>query len=518
MWRMRVCAFVCAALVLFSAPPAYASDSLSVDEAETIIERQNRTERALLIGVDRFVSKPDTYPVSTNNVYAIQEMLQGAISPLERIIVPSEPVASVSELTALIQETFGDAEEGDVSYLYLSTHGVYEDGGEPMLLLSDGTVEEGVTPAQLESAFEGISGTKMLILDACNSGAFIGKGMASQPEELYFQGEDFKVLTSSGAMEESWYWSMEDGEDSARGGEVRQGSFYFTQALSQSLSAHGGYPADLNRDGSVTLTELYDYLLLNHAASTPQVYPQTDDFVVFSYDVNAELPTGMERSPVMDITFSGTMLSQSSRQITIEFIATRPVRVAYQIVYQHDGKWQFDKAQLIYDQAELFTAFGDQAGAVSAGRKVRSLTIGELPDESYGYVLVQLLTIDQGKLAVQAGRVLCVPPSTGDVELTASVSGVFSPGGGREMSIFIGHNYPCALSVAIVDEEEQVVYRLCHRRSTRPMQMEPTGSVFYWDGRLKDGTYAEPGDYRVRAQATINDTTVTVFSSVFTVQ
>ena len=68
----------------------------------------------------------------------------------------------------------------------------------------------------------------------------------------------------------------------------------------------------------------------------------------------------------MDVTFSGTLLSGSMREITIEFIAMRPIRVAYQIVYQRGGKWEFDKAQLIYDEAERFTAFGDRAGAVSA--------------------------------------------------------------------------------------------------------------------------------------------------------
>lgn len=40
--------------------------------------------------------------------------------------------------------------------------------------------------------------------------------------------------------------------------------------------------------------------------------------------------------------------------------------------------------------------------------------------------------------------------------------------------------------MAIVDEEERVVYRLCHRMSTRPMQLTPKGTVLYWDGRLKE--------------------------------
>ena len=69
--------------------------------------------------------------------------------------------------------------------------------------------------------------------------------------------------------------------------------------------------------------------------------------------------------------------------------------------------------------------------------------------------------------------------------------------------------------MAIVDEEERVVYRLCHRMSTRPMQLTPKGTVLYWDGRLKDGSPAEAGAYRVRAQAVMNDVTVTTLSSTF---
>lgn len=50
------------------------------------------------------------------------------------------------------------------------------------------------------------------------------------------------------------------------------------------------------------------------------------------------------------------------------------------------------------------------------------------------------------------------------------------------------------------------------------MQMNPEGTVLYWNGRLKDGAMAEPGVYRVRAEAVMNDTTVTVLSSAFTIQ
>ena len=459
--------------------------------------------RALLIGVDEFVSRPSAYPSSSNNVTAMQEMFQQSLTPLDALIVPAEPVTDEIQLRDLIQSTFGAAAEEDVSCLYLSTHGIYEEGGEAALLMSNGVIENRLTAAQLEAAFEGIAGTKLIILDACSSGAFIGKGMASSPDTVHFTGEDFKVLTSSGALEESWYWSA--GE---LGG---QGAFYFTQALAEGLSARSGYPADQNRDGAVTLTEAYDYLLLSHAASTPQVYPQEDDFVLLRYDADAPPPQGLMRSPVVDVTFSGSVLDRETRQIGIEFIATRPVRVAYQIVYQRDGRWEFDKA-------ERFTAFGDEPGAISAGRKLRSVHLGKLDEDDYGYVLVQLVSIDQGKLTVHAGRVICVPPESGEMTLTASVDERLDLSSGRELSIFIGHDFPCTLSVAVVDENDKVVRRLCHRQSTRPIQITPAGSVLYWDGTDRDGVPVEPGTYRVRAQAHMNDTSMTVWSSVFMIE
>ena len=72
--------------------------------------------------------------------------------------------------------------------------------------------------------------------------------------------------------------------------------------------------------------------------------------------------------------------------------------------------------------------------------------------------------------------------------------------------------------MAIVDENDKVVHRLCHRQATRPLQIHPAGSVFYWDGLLKDGTPAAPGAYRIRVQAHMNDTSVTVLSAAFTIQ
>ena len=475
-----------------------------------------RVNRALLIGVDDFVSRPSTFPSSTNNVFAMQEALQAGNVPFETIMIPETHVTDAPSLAELINQTFCCADADDVSYLYISTHGEYDPdhGVEASLLLSDGVTEGRISPAELQAAFDGVAGTKVIILDACYSGAFIGKGMRTQPEHLYFQGDDFKVLTSSGAMEESWYWNAASDSDAAAdpSASYQQGAYYFTQALSQSLSPRCGFFADANRDGSVTLSELYDALLENHAASTPQVYPQDDDFVVFTYDTREAKLDASERSPIGDVTFSDTTLSEADRRLTIEYIAARPVRVAYQIVSRRDGKWRFDEGQLLYDDVEQYTAFGDEQGAVTAGRKVRTLSLNLQDGQTSGYMLVQVVSIDNGKLTVHAGRVIAIPPAQGELELAVETATQFELGGSRELAIFIRHAFPCQLSVSIVNQAGDTVYRLCHRQSTRPLQITPEGSTFYWNGRDREGNLVNAGQYCVRVTGYIGAQTETVTS------
>ena len=108
----RLCALLCVLAFLFALAPARAgaaSDAVMQDEASRLLSSQSRNEYALLIGVDSFVSRADTYPSSTNNVNAMQEVFQGALNPFRAIIVPPNPVTTVEQLTALVQKTFGAA-------------------------------------------------------------------------------------------------------------------------------------------------------------------------------------------------------------------------------------------------------------------------------------------------------------------------------------------------------------------------------------------------------------------------
>lgn len=108
----RLCTLVCVLAMLFALAPiraGRASDAVTQDEASALLDAQSRSEYALLIGVDHFVSRADTYPSSTNNVNAMQEIFQGALNPFRAIIVPPNPVTTVEQLTALVQKTFGAA-------------------------------------------------------------------------------------------------------------------------------------------------------------------------------------------------------------------------------------------------------------------------------------------------------------------------------------------------------------------------------------------------------------------------
>ena len=165
--------------------------------------------RALVMGFDSFLSQPSTSPSSANNVNQVAEALSGGAMNLNQLITHLDDIASVDAFAQAVAEAFDGATEEDVSYFYISTHGVWERGmanGDLQLLLSDGVSEVGITAREMRRIFDTVPGTKVLFIDACRSGAMLGKGMHA-PFENVFQGEDYKVLCSSGGAEESWFWA-----------------------------------------------------------------------------------------------------------------------------------------------------------------------------------------------------------------------------------------------------------------------------------------------------------------------
>ncbi len=449
--------------------------------------------RALLVGCDHFLSQPDTYPAADNSLRLLADTLIADSRRYALIRSYSGAISSVSAFGEAVASALGSAGPDDISLLYIVTHGVpLEEDGQPSagLLLSDGQTEEVLSARMLRGALSGVPGMKVVILDACNSGAVIGRGMPGPEAPCFLSGPDYKVLCSAGGSEASWYFH----------GEADSGASYFATVLAQGLGAGGDFGADRNADGVVTLEEAFSYVLDNYAASTPQAYPQNDaSFPLFAYDTAQVRPI---RKAVTDITFQDTLLTAGQTDVTFSFTMQRQAELYYQIIYHQNGEWQFGQAQHFLD--------GEQAdGTVLPGRKMRTLSLKTAGDSS-GYAMIQLITLENGAPVFQGARLLCVQPADGQAALETLTSSSFAPGLGQELPILVRHSLPCGLTVTVVNEEGRTVRYLAYEAPTRPQQLTPEASTFIWDGRLSSGQAAPPGRYTIAARTVIGGA---VFSS-----
>lgn len=482
MHKRRMAVFFAAALLslLAIACPAHA-------------RAQDGVLRALFVACEDFLSQPSMSPSSSNNVAIVSRAFSAGASMPDSLFIEDGTIATLDALRSAVHSAYAGATESDVSLFYLSTHGVYDaaSGTEPVLLLSDGQTETAMTARDLRAILDEIPGTKLLILDACNSGAFIGKGMdvtVFSDGAHAFASPEYKVLTSCGGNEKSWYWDL-------RTQGMQDGSSYFALALAGALRQDGVCPADANHDGAVSLSELYDYLLRTQPTSTAQAYPQSDgDFIVFTADPDAAEPEPLLR----DISFENTVLTMDAPELTFSFTATRPVRVLYQLVYTRQGEWDWANAQLIYDD----TLSGTSA-MLSPGRAERTISLAGIDAESSGYALLQLIAVSETGPEVYEGRVLCVQPMVGNPQLRITAGASFSPSEGRELPIEVSGDFPVSLTVGVYDASGALVRRLAVQQSMRPSGVQSESAQFYWDGLDRYGKSVAEGFYTLRAETTV---------------
>lgn len=491
---------ICLLLAVWLCLPFFASAESREPDIHIPEQVSNgRTNRALLVGCDRFLSQPSTAPSSFNNVNRMASALSGGTLIFDTLITRPEGISTTGDLAALILDAFSDADEDDVSYFYLSTHGIWEEGmtsSQMTLLLSDGQRETAVSAYMLRTMFNQINGKKVLIIDACHAGAMLGKGVSTLLNNL-FSGDDFIVICSSGGAEESWFWSGDIN------GERIAGAGYFSGAFIRAISLDGGFAADDNRDGSITLSELKHCLTENHGASTVRTYPENSDQVLFTYDVSQS--SGLHREAMIEnVSFQSDVLTAQDPTVYFSFNVVSRVQLAYQLVYYRSGRWDFDNAQLIYDNNGDFAAHSKPGQTLPLGMKERAITINREGTGASGYILLQLLTIERGIPSVASSKVLCVPPDTGNPELSLLAPAFFAPEDHEELTFNVLHAFPCELTITIEDMEGKTVRRLSSRQATRPEQLDPLGSSFTWDGTLNTGEMAEEGLYCIHVKAYVN--------------
>ena len=108
--------------------------------------------RALLVTCDRFVSRPETTPAAQQNAQLMKSLLESDARGYAEIRTECDTLSSVDAFALVVRETFAEAADSDISFVYISTHGLYTANRSNLsasLLLSDGEKEERLTAQAL---------------------------------------------------------------------------------------------------------------------------------------------------------------------------------------------------------------------------------------------------------------------------------------------------------------------------------------------------------------------------------
>ena len=288
---------------------SYTEDGVTkITSAEITVGTVTQNEvvyRALCVGVGDYIQGSD------NDLYAppydvdrIRQILQQCRfgtpnTTFSNINYLKNWQATKSNILQSISSTFSGADSNDISYFYFSGHGSRL-GNTSYICPADMTsfVDSVISVNELENALSSIPGTKVVFLDSCYSGGFIGKGkeeiIVSREELESFNDEvinifsqaqpkgllttnQYKVLTSCHYYQLCWEIQPEEGNPFG----------VFTMALCEGCSYSGNYPADTNMDTKVSLQEAYLYVknwVFSYRISQDvQIYPNNSSFSIVEY-------------------------------------------------------------------------------------------------------------------------------------------------------------------------------------------------------------------------------------------
>ena len=453
--------------------------------------------RALLIACSEFSSQPDLGAASSGNLHLIGSALIGADPRLKVLSFEDGTIGTREAFESAVTDAMGEADEDDLSILYLCTHGVLSssDDGQVYLLLGDGEAETPLSAQELFAIVSSIQGEKLVILDACYSGALIGRGLPApsillpgeipaprKPQEPVFLPADpsIHVLTSADGTESSWYF---DSDHLATGA-----ISYFASAFATGLGLYGSAEADANGDGSVSLAEMQRYLNVAVPSSSSQLLSAHADGVF--------LPTTsgpMLSRPLSGFTYGSSLLLTDDPTLEFSFTAAQETAVQYRLIDYDSGRWNWEEAQTFLDEGD------DGSGLLTPGRKTRSLTLPQIAPQDSGYLMLQVFSVTDGSLVLCSERLIAVQPAQSDAALAISCRGSLVPGLG-ELPIIVETEVPVELTVSVLNEAGATVRRLASGLLTRPASGV---SHLYWDGRDDNGNPVLSGRYTVSVEALI---------------
>ncbi len=212
-----------------------------------------------------------------------------------------------------IASTFSGADENDISYFYFSGHGSYTGVFEVSYILPtdvDGSIDSAISVDELEITLSAIPGTKVVILDSCFSGGFIGKGkeekiiskenLTSFNDEIinvFSQAQTKGLLTTNQykVLTACHYYQTSIGVSPLVPGDFDPFGL-FTAAFCDGCGyGYADWPlyADKDSNYKISLDEMYDYILnliplmeLYYSIDNRQdvqVFPDNSDFTIVEY-------------------------------------------------------------------------------------------------------------------------------------------------------------------------------------------------------------------------------------------
>ena len=267
------------------------------------------TYRALLVGEVNF-----SWEVANRNrgdVENIRDMLYEVKGPKGgKYKVTCKYDLGNEALREAIQTAFAGADSNDVSLFFMATHGVVDVASGPYageLLTIDvpGRWDDYLTLGELAGWLKEVPGKVIVVLGSCGSGAAVIENGAvrfvsdtgydadarftetvvqvfadmdealpaegEQPNTGEFRASKFYVLTAASHQESSWGWE---------GGSNPHNIFPYHFAY----GAMGSKPADANGNGTITLSEMYNYVYtmsLEEADQHAMVYPENSSYALF---------------------------------------------------------------------------------------------------------------------------------------------------------------------------------------------------------------------------------------------
>ncbi|MBA7493406.1 hypothetical protein ES702_03964 [subsurface metagenome] len=295
-------------LVVYTEGVISKTDTVIINVTTTPITQNEVVYRALCVGVGDYIQGSDNdLSAPPYDVDRIRQILQQcrfgtSNTTFSNIGYLKDWQATKSNILQSISSTFSGADSNDISYFYFSGHGSWL-GNTSYICPADITsfTDSAISVDELENSLSAIPGIKVVIIDACHSGGFIGKSMdetiISKEKLESFNDEVINVFSQAqpkGLLTTNQYkvlTSCHYNQECMELAPTTPGDFdpfgVFTMALCEGCGYSGSYPADTNMDTMVSLQEAYlyvkDCVFYYGVDQDVQVYPNNSTFSIVEY-------------------------------------------------------------------------------------------------------------------------------------------------------------------------------------------------------------------------------------------